>query len=337
MASKIDAELMARAVANAARVRLITSPNPWVGAVVAATDGAMFDGATRPPGGPHAERVALEAAGDRSHASTLYTTLEPCSHTGRTGPCVDAVIAAGVARVVIGVLDPDSKVAGSGVQSLEEAGIAVEVGVGQAEIQDQLRPYLHHRRTGRPFVVLKMASTLDGRTAAPDGTSQWITGPEARAAVHRLRAHSDAICVGAGTVRLDDPSLRVRDWQPPAGMEFDDLDPMRIVLGSATPGAKVRPCHEVSGKLTEIVEEVGRRGVLQLMVEGGAASAWEFHSAGLVDRYELFLAPALTGGDDGRPLFAGAGAATLAEIWRGRLDHVEQLGPDLHISLVPLA
>lgn len=335
MPSRIDHELMERAAANAARSRFITSPNPWVGAVVAATDGELFDGATRPPGGPHAERVALDAAGVHARGATVYTTLEPCDHTGRTGPCTEALIEAGVSRVVIAVEDPDPHVAGTGIKRLRAAGVRVETGVAAALVEEQLRPYLHHRRTRRPYVVLKLAATLDGRTAAPDGTSKWITGPEARAEVHRLRAESDAICVGAGTVRTDDPSLTVRDWAPPSDVEVADLDPARVVLGTAPAEARVQPCAQVSGELPDIVSDLGRRGVLQLMVEGGARTAWQFHQAGLVDRYELFLAPALLGGSDGLPLLGGDGAATMADLWRGRLEDVRRVGADLHVTLLP--
>lgn len=335
MASPIDQELMARAIDNARRVRFIASPNPWVGAVVAATSGEVFDGATRPPGGPHAERGALEHAAGHTQGATLYTTLEPCDHQGRTGPCTQAIIDAGVARVVVGVLDPDSLVSGRGVEKLRAAGINVEVGVAEEEIVAQLRPYLHHRSTGRPYVVLKLAATLDGRTAAPDGSSQWITGPEARAAVHRLRAESDGIIVGAATVRQDDPSLTVREWAPAHDVEVDQLDPVRIVLGKAAPSSRVQPCVEFSGDVRTVLADLGRLGLLQVMVEGGAHAAAQFHRAGLVDRYELFLAPALFGGDDGRPLFAGEGAATIAELWRGTMVSSEVLGADLHISLVP--
>src|SRR4051794_37565023 len=205
-----DEELMWRAMALAASVRGNTSPNPWVGAVLATEDG-LFEGATQPPGGPHAEAVALEAAGEAARGATLYVTLEPCSHTGRTGPCADAVIESGVARVVVGIVDPDEKVAGSGIKRLQEAGIQVDVGLYQDEIAAQLAPYLKHRATGRPFVILKVAAPLDGRAAAPDGSSQWITSPDPRADAHRLRAESDAVLVGAGTVRADDPALTVRD------------------------------------------------------------------------------------------------------------------------------
>lgn len=322
---------------NASRVRFITSPNPWVGAVIATPDGEIFDGATRPPGGQHAERVALDAALDKTSGATLFSTLEPCDHSGRTGPCTDAIIAADLARVVIGCPDPDPNVAGRGVQKLRSAGISVEIGVCSAEIGVQLLPYLHHRKHGRPYVVMKLAASLDGRTAAPDGTSQWITGPEARRQVHRIRAESDAIIVGAGTVRSDDPSLTVRDWTPAVDVEAPDLDPRRVVLGKAPPSAKVHPCVELTGNVAEVLDRLGQDGVLQVMVEGGARTAATFHAAGLVDRYELFLAPALFGGDDGSPLLAGSGAETIADLWRGEMVHMARLGGDLHVSLLPLA
>jgi len=316
---------MRRAVELAAFVRSRTSPNPWVGCVIVAADGAVFEGATEPPGGPHAEVVALRQAGAAARSATLYTTLEPCSHTGRTPPCVDGVIAAGVARVVVAVEDPDPQVQGAGVERLRAAGIAVDVGAGAAAVRAQLAPYFKHRQTGRPWVVLKLAASVDGRTAAPDGTSQWITGAEARADAHRLRAESDAVIVGAGTVRADDPALTVR--------LADGKDPLRVVLGEAPPDATVHPALELSGDLGGVLDELGRRGVVQAMVEGGATVAGAFHRAGLVDRYVVYLAPALFGGDDGRPLFAGPGAATIADVWRGRIAAVERLGDDVKLEL----
>ena len=180
----IDRECMVRAIAAASMVRCITSPNPWVGAVLRSADGSMFTGATEAPGGAHAEIVALRAAGSAAAGATLYVTLEPCSHTGRTGPCTDAIIDAGVRRVVIGVVDPDEQVSGSGVERLRAAGIDVTVGVKADHVTAQLTAYLKHRRTGRPYVVLKLAATLDGGTAAPNGSSQWISSPEARADGH---------------------------------------------------------------------------------------------------------------------------------------------------------
>ena len=327
MAAASDDEVwMRRAIANAAAVRATTSPNPWVGAVLVTADGRAFDGATEPPPGRHAEVVALEAAGpDAARGSTVFVTLEPCSHTGRTGPCADALIAAGVSRVVVAVEDPDDRVRGQGVHRLRTTGLDVTVGVGADDVRAQLAPYLKHRTTGRPYVVLKLAATLDGRTAAPDGTSQWITGEAARTDAHRLRAESDAVIVGAGTVRTDDPSLTVR--------HVDGRDPLRVVLGHAPEDARVHPAIELTGDLGAVLDELGGRGVLQAMVEGGAAVAHDFHAAGLVDRYVLYVAPALFGGDDARGLFAGAGAQTIADVWRGRITSVVQLGDDLRIEL----
>ncbi|MEO6126484.1 MAG: bifunctional diaminohydroxyphosphoribosylaminopyrimidine deaminase/5-amino-6-(5-phosphoribosylamino)uracil reductase RibD, partial [Ilumatobacteraceae bacterium] len=199
-----EAEAMAHAVEHAASVRSRTSPNPWVGAVVLDARGRVVGvGATAPAGGAHAEVIAITAAGAATVGATLVVTLEPCSHHGRTPPCVGAIVAAGIARVVVGVNDPDRRVAGRGVAGLRAAGVTVEVGLLGDQVTAQLRPYLHHRRTGRPYVVCKLATTLDGGLAAPGGSSQWITGQEARTDAHRLRAESDAIIVGAGTIRAD--------------------------------------------------------------------------------------------------------------------------------------
>jgi diaminohydroxyphosphoribosylaminopyrimidine deaminase/5-amino-6-(5-phosphoribosylamino)uracil reductase len=333
----IDRECMTRAIAAASRVRCITSPNPWVGAVLRTNDGSMFEGATREPGREHAEVVALDAAGDAAEGATLYVTLEPCNHTGRTGPCVEAIVEAGVRRVVVGVTDPDERVAGNGIAALEAAGVQVDTGVQAEHVRNQLAPYLKHRRTGRPWVVLKLAATLDGGTAAPNGTSQWITSPPARVDGHRLRAESDAILVGAGTVRRDDPSLTVRDYQPPVMHSSGSVDPLRVVLGSVAEGAKVRPCREMRGDLGDVLDELGRDGVIQLLVEGGAAVAGDFHRSGLVDRYVIYVAPALFGGDDANGLFEGAGAWDIGDVWRGRFSSVERVGDDLRIELAPLA
>jgi diaminohydroxyphosphoribosylaminopyrimidine deaminase/5-amino-6-(5-phosphoribosylamino)uracil reductase len=319
--------LMQRAIAAAAGARSRTSPNPWVGCVVETLQGDTFEGATEPPGGPHAEIVALRAAGARAQGATLFSTLEPCSHHGRTPPCVDAIIAAGVARVVVGIEDPDPNVDGRGIAQLRAAGIEVTSGVCADEVRAQLAPYLKHRLTGRPYVVLKLAGTLDGRTAAPDGTSQWITGEPARRDAHRLRAESDAVIVGAGTVRADDPTLTVR--------HVEGRDPLRVVLGHAPEHARVHPALELQGDLDGVLDELGRQGVVQAMVEGGATVAAAFHRAGLVDRYVLYLAPALFGGDDGRPLFAGPGAPSIDDVWRGRLVSVDRLGDDLRLELEP--
>jgi diaminohydroxyphosphoribosylaminopyrimidine deaminase/5-amino-6-(5-phosphoribosylamino)uracil reductase len=319
-----EAVAMGEALDLGESVRGTTSPNPWVGCVVLP---GGFRGATRPPGGPHAERVALSAAGERARGATLVTTLEPCVHTGRTAPCVDAILAAGVRRVVIGVEDPDPLVRGAGIAALRAAGVEVDVGLYEQEVRAQLAPYLKQRTTGKPWVVLKLAATLDGRIAAPDGSSRWITGPEARADAHRLRAASDAVVVGAGTVRTDDPALTLR--------HVDGRDPLRVVLGRAPREARVHPALELEGDLGTILDDLGRRGVLQVLAEGGAIVAGALHRARLVDRYVLYLAPMLLGGDDGRPVLAGPGAATLADAWRGNIVSVQRLGEDLRVELAP--
>ena len=324
-----DSERMEQAVHLAASVHGTTSPNPWVGCVIESLDGQVFSGATEAPGGAHAEVVALRAAGDHARGATAWVTLEPCSHTGRTGPCADALIAAGVARVVIAIEDPDPQVSGQGIERLQAAGVEVAVGDRADEVRLQLAPYLKHRSTGRPWVVLKLASSLDGRTAAPDGSSQWITGGAARADAHQLRAESDAIVVGAGTVRADDPSLTVR--------HVEGRSPLRVVLGTAPAGSKVLPALEFQGELPDLLKDLGDRGILQVLVEGGAKVAGSFHRAGLVDEYVIYLAPAIFGGDDARPLLAGAGAPTMAEVWRGAITGVHHLGGDLRIDVRPVA
>ncbi len=327
-----DATLMARAIEVAGAARYRSSPNPWVGAVVVADGRVVGTGATSPPGGAHAEVVALAEAGEQARGATLYTTLEPCCHDGRTGPCTSAVVDAGIRRVVVGIADPDPDVAGRGLAVLAEDGVDVEVGVGAAEVEEQLQPYLHHRRTGRPYVVLKLAATLDGRIAATDGSSTWITGAEARQDVHRLRAQSDAICVGAGTVRADDPRLTVRDW--PGAEAAGARDPRRVVLGRIPEQARVAPAHSHEGPLDGLLSGLGDDGVLQLLVEGGADVAGRFHRAGLVDRYVVYLAPAILGGDDSVPMMAGPGGSTMADVARGRFTSVTPLGDDLRIDMV---
>ena len=326
--------MMDLALEAARSCRLVTSPNPWVGSVVD-SGGQTFLGATSPPGGNHAEINALEAAGPHAEGADLYTTLEPCDHQGRTGPCTDAIIAAGITRVFVAVEDPDPEVSGKGIAALQRAGLNVETGVRAAEAAEFLAPYLKHRRTGLPWVVLKLAATLDGRIAAPDATSRWITGVEARADVHRLRAESDAVLVGAGTVRADDPALTVRDWQPPAGVTPRTTQPLRVVLGTAPPEARVHPAIEMDGPLEQVLAELGERGVVQLLVEGGAATAAAFHRAGLVDHYTVYLAPAFSGGNDAHPMFTGPATPTIDDLWRGEICDVTRLGPDLRIDLRP--
>ncbi|MGH9294928.1 MAG: bifunctional diaminohydroxyphosphoribosylaminopyrimidine deaminase/5-amino-6-(5-phosphoribosylamino)uracil reductase RibD, partial [Acidimicrobiales bacterium] len=330
-----DSDLMSRALELAASARSTASPNPWVGCVVTRDGDTIGEGATAAPGGPHAEITALLAAGSRAGGATLYTTLEPCGHYGRTGPCADSIVEAGVRRVVVSVMDPDALVSGRGLATLRAAGLEVVEGVLAEETEALLAPYLKHRRTGRPYVVLKLAATIDGRIAAPDGSSKWITGATARADVHELRGESDAVLVGAGTIRADDPLLTARplltgpgvtgpegaggrgagpDGSSPRGRGHNK--PLRVVLGRLPPGARAAPALEISGDLRAVLDELGRRAVLQLLVEGGSRVAGDLHRLGLVDRYVIYLAAALLGGADGVPMFAGSGAATMSQIWR---------------------
>lgn len=322
-----DRQWMAEAIAMGQSVRRTTSPNPWVGAVVVpAGDEPVALGATEPPGGRHAEIVALDLAGDSARGGTLYVTLEPCSHFGRTPPCADAIVEAGIRRVVVGTRDPDPLVSGRGFQRLADAGLEVTMGILADEVGASLAPYMAHRSRGTPWVVLKLAATLDGRIAAPDGSSKWITGPEARADVHALRAESDAIVVGAATVRKDNPLLTVRD--------AEGRDPLRVVLGHPPEGARVKPDLVHDGDLADLLSRLGEQGVIQLLVEGGSHVAGSFHRLGLVDQYVIYLAPAFMGGEDGVPLFAGPGAPTMEAVWRGRIAGVRRIGPDVRIDVL---
>jgi len=322
--------LMRRAMHMADTARLRARPNPWVGAVVVCVSGSVYEGATQVPGSAHAEIEAMNGArlaGDSLVGATIYTTLEPCSHTGRTGPCTQAIISAGITCVVAAIADPDSQVAGTGFDALRAAGVEVVTDVLADEVSAQLAPYLHHRRTGRPFVMLKMATTLDARTAIPNGP-RWITGEEARIRVHQLRAESDAIVVGSGTVIADDPELTVR--------HVDGVSPRRIILsrsGAVSATAKVQPCDVWSGSLEDLLDSLGDEGVLQLMVEGGATVATAFHEQGLINRYVFHVAPIVSGNDSAPGVFVGDSALPLSDC---TLVSAIALGADIEIVLDPI-
>jgi len=328
-----DAAFMRRAIGIAESAHLRARPNPWVGAVLVCVDGSVFEGATSAPGGPHAEIVAMNAAreaGALLTGATVYSTLEPCSHTGRTGPCADALVEAGVARVVVGIVDPDPKVSGNGIARLTAAGVEVETGILAGEVREQLAPYIHHRTTGRPFVMLKMATTLDAKTSIPRG-ERWITGESARTRVHRLRAESDAIVVGAGTVAADDPELTVR--------HIDGPSPRRVVMthsGSVSPTAKVQPCTVWDGGIEPLLDELGRNGVIQLMVEGGPTLAGAFHEAGLINRYVFHVAPVIAGDDAAPGVFSVTPDERDHTLLDTHLVSATVLGDDLELILEPL-
>ncbi|MGC2174820.1 MAG: bifunctional diaminohydroxyphosphoribosylaminopyrimidine deaminase/5-amino-6-(5-phosphoribosylamino)uracil reductase RibD [Acidimicrobiales bacterium] len=320
-------ELMSMAMDEGERARLHAPPNPWVGALIVNDRGVIVgEGHTQAPGESHAEIEALRRAGEAARGATMVVTLEPCSHVGRTGPCADAIIEAGIARVVVGMIDPDPRVAGSGVELLKASGVDVEVGVEKDAVAAQLAPYIWQRVTARPYVVAKIASTLDGVVAMADGTSQWITGPDARRDAHLLRAQSQAVLVGAGTVRQDNPRLTAR---------LDDivLEPLRVVLGHVPEGAKVRPCLELSGDLGLVLDELGRHDVLQVLVEGGPTTTSSFFEAGLVNHVVWYQAAAFAGAADTLPALKGLSTPTMDALRRGRLLDVRRIGDDIRIDV----
>ena len=320
-------EAMALAIAEGEKARFHAPPNPWVGAVLYGADGTLLSqGHTQVPGSSHAEVEAITHATGPTAGATLVVTLEPCCHVGRTGPCVEAIIEAGITTVVIGTLDPDPRVAGRGAAALREAGVTVHTGVGIEAVRAQLAPYLWHRITGRPYVVAKVASTLDGIVAMVDGTSQWITGDEARTDAHVLRAQSQAIIVGAGTVRSDNPRLTAR-------LGDIVLEPLRVVLGEAPADAAVRPCLERSGELGDILDELGELDVLQVMVEGGPRTFSRFLEAGLVNHVTWYLAPAIAGAQDTTAATVSLSTGTLAQLRRARFTAVTQLGDDIRLDV----
>jgi len=320
-------ELMSMAMAEGDKARLHAPPNPWVGAVIVDERGVIVgEGHTQAPGESHAEVVALRRAGDAARGSTMVVTLEPCCHVGRTGPCVEAIVEAGVTRVIVGTLDPDAKVDGRGVELLKASGVDVEVGIEEEAVRAQLAPYMWHRVTARPYVVAKIASTLDGVVAMADGSSQWITGPGARRDAHVLRAQSQAILVGAGTVRSDDPALTAR-------LDGIVLEPLRVVLGRAPAGARMRPCLELSGDLGMVLDELGHHDVLQLLVEGGPTTTSAFLEAGLVNHVVWYQAPALAGGAGTRAALGRLSTPTMDALRRGRFVDVRRIDEDIRIDV----
>jgi diaminohydroxyphosphoribosylaminopyrimidine deaminase / 5-amino-6-(5-phosphoribosylamino)uracil reductase len=276
-----------RALELAERGRGTTPPNPVVGAVVVAGGEIVGEGWHERAGGPHAEIVALEAAGDRARGADLYVTLEPCAHHGRTPPCVDAIVAAGIARVVVGAADPNPKTDGQGFARLHAAGIEVELLDGEpaARARGQNEAWRTWISAGRPFVTYKAAVTLDGRVRVPD--SRWVTGEESRRSVHELRAASDAVAVGMGTVRADSPRLDARDVEA-------ERQPRRLAFGSG-PLPEGSELELRSGPLERELAQLAAEAVQSLLLEGGPTLATSFFRGGLVDKLLLFVAPALAG------------------------------------------
>ncbi|MGM0544703.1 MAG: bifunctional diaminohydroxyphosphoribosylaminopyrimidine deaminase/5-amino-6-(5-phosphoribosylamino)uracil reductase RibD [Pseudomonadota bacterium] len=368
-----DHRHMARALALAARGLYTTDPNPRVGCVIVRDGEVVGEGFHRRAGEAHAEIHALAAAGDRARGATVYVTLEPCSHTGRTGPCAVALQAAGVARVVVAMVDPNPLVAGRGIRLLEETGIEVAVGLLADDAQALNPGFIARMAAGRPFVRLKMAMSLDGRTAMGSGESQWITGPEARCQVQRLRARSSAILSGVESVIMDDSRLTVRAEQ----LGLDDAaaiasrQPLRVIVDSQLRLPLAAACLRAPGRTLVMTtsDDVDRRAQLtdagaevqtlpadaqgrvdlpsllawlarheavnELLVETGATLAGAMLNAALIDELQLFVAPTLLGGE-ARPLFALPGLTLMADQQRLDIHDIRAVGQDWRIIASPL-
>lgn len=339
-----------------------TSPNPAVGCVIVRDGAVVGTGWHKKAGTPHAEVHALRAAGELAAGSDVYVTLEPCSHFGKTPPCAKALIEARVARVFVAMVDPNPVVSGRGIAMLREAGIEVEVGILEAESRAINRPFIKWILTRRPYVLLKSALTLDGKTATASGDSKWITSDAARREVHRLRGRMDAIMVGVGTVVKDDPllSCRLPGGKDPLRVVVDTT--LRMPLHSAmldlssragtvvatcskdqvkidalkARGAEIVQCRERGGvvDLDHLLELLGERGVQSVLLEGGSHLAGAALRAGLVDRCMFFLAPKLVGGT-GTGLFAGEGVSLMADAIRLEGMTVRRVGPDLLVEGEP--
>lgn len=357
--SAIDHRMMARALRLAERAAFTTRPNPMVGCVIAHGEDVVGEGWHQRKGGPHAEVFALQAAGERARGATAYVTLEPCAHTGSTGPCADALIAAGVARVVGAMRDPFPQVDGAGFEKLRAAGIVVDSGLMEAQARELNRGFLSRIERGRPWLRVKLASSLDGRTAMASGDSKWISGEAARRDVQQWRARSGALLTGAGTVLADDPQLTVRlddgsDFLPPLRVVLDpglatvargrvregDAPTLYLHAPEAKPPRGLQADHVVvpvdKGRfdLDAVLRLLATRGINEVQVEAGATLAGAFLAAGLVDELLLYIAPVLLG-ERARPLFDGLHIDAMAERLRLRTVDSRSIGGDLRLLLRP--
>jgi diaminohydroxyphosphoribosylaminopyrimidine deaminase/5-amino-6-(5-phosphoribosylamino)uracil reductase len=366
MADARDYEHMAAALRLAANGVYDTKPNPAVGCVLVKDGRVLATGWTAPAGGPHAERVALAAAGAAARGATAYVTLEPCCHTGRTGPCSRALVEAGVARVVYAGHDPNPRVNGGGTAELKAAGIAVEGGVMERAAEPLNRGFFTRMRRGTPYVRSKLAVSLDGRTALANGASRWITSAQARADVHRWRARSGAVLTGSGTVVDDDPSLDARRGEAGIAAELGVKQPLRVVVDARLkmpPAAKTLTLpgdvlvlttralddtravalraagariEQVAGNaehcdLAAVIARLGEREVNDVWVEAGAGFNGALLRAGLIDELIIYMAPKLLG-DSARGMFTVPALASLAEGWNLTFDEFRKVGPDLRIT-----
>ncbi len=347
-----DQRWMERCIELARQAQGRTAPNPMVGAVVVSDGAVIGEGWHTRAGQPHAEVGALASAGERARGATLYVNLEPCSHHGRTPPCTEAILRSGIARVVVGTLDPNPRVDGRGVARLREAGLEVTVGVAEASCRELNAAFLTAMQLGRPQVVLKAAASLDGRIATPTGESRWITSASARAHVHGLRDRYDAILVGSGTALADDPRLSCRleggrDPVPvlldarlrvPGSARMFSAGSAALVYSTRPPPVdhpatviQVPPAPGGGVALPAVLEHLARRGVHSLLVEGGGMIHRAFLEAGLVDRVLLYLAPRVLAGGPG--WVAGPGVPRLSDSFDLELVQVTRLDPDLLLEL----
>jgi diaminohydroxyphosphoribosylaminopyrimidine deaminase/5-amino-6-(5-phosphoribosylamino)uracil reductase len=320
-----DRRLLERALELAERGRGTTAPNPVVGAVVVRDGEIVGEGWHERRGEPHAEVHALAAAGDRARGATVYVSQEPCAHHGTTGPCTEALLEAGVARVVAASLDPNPEAAG-GLEALRGRGVEVEAADGDLELRArrQNEAWRTWVALGRPFVTYKAAMTLDGRVAAAGGDARWVSGEASRRLVHELRARSDAVAVGAGTARAENPLLTAREVGA-------TRQPRRLAFGQG-PLPEGSELELRSGPLEEELAALAGEGVQSLLLEGGPTLAGAFLRAGLIDKLLLFVAPKLVGGDDAPPLFAGPAVRELAGALPLHHLTVEPVGEDQLIT-----
>jgi diaminohydroxyphosphoribosylaminopyrimidine deaminase/5-amino-6-(5-phosphoribosylamino)uracil reductase len=356
MFTDADHEFMGQALALAERGLYTTTPNPRVGCVVVGDGAVIGTGWHEKAGMPHAEAFALKAAGARARGATVYVNLEPCSHHGRTPPCVDAIIAAGVKRVVAAIQDPNPKVAGTGFSKLRAAGIAVEHGLKEDEARELNIGFLARMTRGRPWMRMKIAASLDGRTALANGKSQWITGEAARADGHRWRARACAVLTGFGTVRDDDPQLNVRGVDTPreplkivVDSRFETSPSARLLKDGKTlvagavkdekriaalkaAGAEVVIIPNDSGKveLFKLMEELARRELNEIHVEAGTKLNGSLLQAGVVDELLVYLAPSVIG-DSGRGMFHLPELTDLSQTTALTIREVERIGADFRI------
>ena len=336
-----DTKYMMRALTLAERGFGKTSPNPMVGAVIVKNGEIIGEGYHKKCGTPHAEVNAINSLSKSAEGATIYVTLEPCSTTGRTPPCTEAIIAANIAKVVIGSLDPNPNHAGRAVDILNRAGVETVVGVEEERCSELNKAFFHWIQTGKPYVILKMAMTLDGKTATSNGNSKWITGSEARKSVQKLRQWADAVMVGGETVRADSPSLNVRDsdgnpmenWQQPlrivASRSMTTEDAKKIMGSGSTPEIIQADSHE---EWHENMEKLGSRNISSLLVEGGSELAASVLEAGIVNEVAFYIAPKILGGKNSRPVIGGRDPISLDEALNLKDSTMEKIGKDFLIT-----